>query len=150
MIARLSLREAANHMLALPGNPFAGVTVDTFYAHDYLLRWAKVSPAVWFLGQRLTNLDDGRAVQGYSSIKRQRMRVEIALRIIVARSVEGVIDSEPAMNTLHNKVAEGMFAWKITGAEQDFSISSVKDGVPYESIVAADLMFTTVAMFSKP
>lgn len=143
MNTRLSMRELATYIKSLPA--FAAVTVDTIYAHDYVSRVVTAMPAVWIIGQNSTRIDEGRA---YTQKPRQRMRVEIAIRIVVPRVTANVPDAEPALTTLQNAVSDALFAWMPTGAEDHFVWVSANEGRTFDTVVTSVLVFSTTVVFT--
>ena len=143
MNTRLSMRELATYLSGLPA--FAGVTVDTIYATRYMKDVYTAMPAVWIMGQNATREDDGR---GYSGRARQRMRVQIAIRIVVPRIVENVPDAEPALTALQNAVSDALFGWMPDGAEDHFVWVSASEGRTFDTVVTSVLTFSSTVVFT--
>lgn len=146
MNARLSLRQLRNvfdaALNATPGSVHCG----TSYDRDFLELLPKTWPAVWVLAQRLTPLDDGR---GFTQRKRQKVRVELAVRVVVQRYPDGVINGELALNELHDLVSAAGFGAVLTGADEGLSWAQSLDGPPAESVMTSDLVFETETTYQR-
>lgn len=146
MNARLSLATIADHLRTTLPSALGVARVGTGYDVDYLSAFAKTWPAVWIAAQRLRPIDDGG---GYSGYYRQRCRVEVAIRLVVQRQIDGQVDAEARLNALHDAVAGVMCAWQPEGAELPFVWDSAADGEATESLMTADLIFSTSVMYAN-
>lgn len=141
---RLSLKECAARLVAQLADPT--ITVRTFMDKTYFTDFAKVFPAVWFVGQRMTPMDNG---YGYSGQPRQTMKVEIAVRIIVKRFYTETVEVEDELSSLMNRVIDGLKDWAPNGAGRELTLESVTDGPPFEAVIVADLVFVTHVTFAR-
>lgn len=144
MNGRISLADGKSYLQTL--SDFTNVHIGTAYDVDYLSKFPETSPAVWFAGQQSTKLDDGR---GFSGHARQNMRVDLALRVCSPRYREGVGNAETALETLINKVTDAIYGWTIAGARDHFVLERTKDGLSFQSIIVADLVFSATFTFNK-
>ena len=144
MNTRISFNEGCVYLQSL--GDFAGLHVGTCYDTDYLSKFPDVAPAVWFAGQQSTKMDDGR---GFSGLARQNMRVDLAMRVCVARFREGVYNAEDALEELVNKTTDAIYGWTIPGARDHFVLERTKDGLTFQSIIVADLVFSATFTFNK-
>lgn len=144
MNGRISFNDGRDYLQGL--GDFAGVHVGTCYDSDYLSKFPETSPAVWFAGQQSVKMDDGRGFTGHA---RQNVRVEVALRVCVPRLREGTFNAEDALEELVNKVTSAMYGWTITGARDHFVLERTKDGLTFQSIIVADLVFSATFTFNK-
>lgn len=146
MNARLSLDAIRAHLDAALNVTPGSVIVGTAYQRNYLTDFGKVYPAVWVGAQRLRPQDDGR---GYAGMYRQHAAVDVVIRLVVQRYADGVVDSEGALNALHDSVADAMLAYTPNGASEPFVWQSSQDGPPAESVITADLTFSATVTYSK-
>lgn len=146
MNARLSLAAIATHLRTeLPG-VLGVLRVGTGYDRDYLTAFAKTWPAVWIAAQRLTPNDNGR---GFSGVFRQHCKVEVAVRLVVQRYADGSIDGEARLNALHDAVADALKDWTPPGADEPLVWESAADGDATESLMTADLIFSTTVTYAR-
>lgn len=146
MNARLSIAAIATHLRAALSPTLGVVRVGTGYDRDYLTSFAKAWPAVWVAAQRMTRLDDGR---GFSGLFRQHCKVEVAVRLVVQRYVDGSTDAEERLNALHDAVADTLKDWTPPGADQPLVWESAQDGDATESLMTADLIFSTTMTYAR-
>lgn len=144
MNQRLSLTEIAT---SIAGQLGSGVKVGTIYDADYLTTYGKAPyPQVWVGGQRNNRVDDG---SGYSERFRQKLRIDIALRLIMARYVNGATTTEVNVNTFADQVANAIIATVPTGAEQPFFWNGSQDGPTSETLIVIDQVFTTYTTYQR-
>lgn len=144
MNARLSIAAIAAQLRTVPG--LTGVRIGTCYDRDYLTAFAKSWPAVWIAAQRMTVLDDGMA---YSGQFRQHCKAELAVRLVVQRYADGSIDGEVRLNALHDAVVDAIKDWTPTNADQPFVLVSAADGDATESVMTADVIFSTTVTYAR-
>ncbi len=144
MNARLSIAAIAAHLRTLPA--LAGIRIGTGYDRDYLTAFAKTWPAVWIAAQRMTRIDDGR---GFSGCFRQHCKVDIAVRLVVQRYADGSVDAEQRLNALHDAVADALKDWTPPGADEPLVWESAQDGDSTESLMTADLIFSTTVTYAR-
>lgn len=142
MNGRLSLASVATRLT----NKLTGVHVGTGYDRDYLTSFARTWPAVWVAAQRLQRMDDGR---GWSGQFRQHCKVDVAVRLVVQRYADGSVDGEARLNTLHDAVADALKDWTPAGADTPLVWESAQDGDATESLMTADLIFSTSVTYSR-
>ncbi len=144
MNSRLSIAAIADHVRTALG---ASVQrVGTGYDRDYLQSFPKAWPAVWIAAQRLTRIDDGMA---FSGVFRQHCKVEVAVRLVVQRYADGQLDGEARLNALHDAVADALKDWTPDGADQPLVWESAADGDATESLMSADLIFSTTVTYAR-
>ena len=146
MNARLSLSGIAKRLCGQLPDTLGVARTGTCYDRDYLTAFAKTWPAVWVAGQRLTPLDDGR---GFSGQFRQHCKIEIAIRLVVQRYADGSTDAEERLNALHDAVADALKDWTPTGADEPLVWVSAADGDATESVMTADLIFSTTCTYAR-
>lgn len=144
MNARLSIAAIATHLRAQTA--LAGVRIGTGYDRDYLTAFPKIWPAVWIAAQRLSRIDDGRAFSGQF---RQHCKVDIAVRLVVQRYADGSIDAESRLNALHDAVSDALKDWTPSGADEPLVWESSQDGDATESVMTADLIFSTTLTYAR-
>lgn len=144
MNGRISLALLATYLATKSG--FTTTKIGTCYDRDYLTSFAKVWPAVWIAGQRLIPTDDGR---GLTDEYRQHCRVDVAVKLVIQRYKDGSIDAEARMNALHDSVAAAFAGYTPAGADQPFVWSSAADGEYNESVLTADLVFSTTVTYMR-
>lgn len=144
MNGRLSIGAIATRLRAQPA--LAGVHVGTGYDRDYVATFAKTWPAVWVAAQRLARMDDGRSFSGQF---RQHCRVDVAVRLVVQRYAAGSIDAEARLNALHDAVAGALKDWTPTGADEPLVWESAQDGDANESVMTADMIFSTTVTYAR-
>lgn len=139
MTTRLSLKAIAERLDTDPLiNPAPGtVRCGTSFDHDYITAFTTAMPAIWVVGQRVVRIDDGR---GWSGHNRQNLRVEVALRLVVRRYADGVIDAEAALADLETKTIDRLHGWTPTGAAEHLTVVSSQDGPAYETQLTLDLI----------
>lgn len=142
MNARLSLGDIAQRLRG----QIPGVHMGTGYDRDYLTSFARTWPAVWVAAQRLQRMDDGR---GWSGQFRQHCKVDVAVRIVVQRYPDGSVDGEARLNALHDAVADALKDWTPPGADTPLVWESAQDGDATESLMTADLIFSTSVTYSR-
>ncbi len=144
MNGRLSLAECKEHLKTVLNDD--SVLVGTTKDRNYTTDLAKVWPAVWVGAQRARSLDDG---SGYSGQYRQTMRIEIAIRVVLPRFVDGETDAEPRETDLCDRVSAAMLTWQPAGADQGFAWVSSGDGPAAESVLVVDMVFFTEATYAR-
>jgi len=117
-----------------------GLTVGDCEQNDYLTAFGQTWPAVWVIGQRMTITDDG---DGWTGSPRQSARIDFALRLVVQRYAEGVVNNRAALTELHQKVCDVLFGWTPIGADEPMVHVSAQDGQPHESVLTMDAVFST-------
>lgn len=144
MNARLSLAAIADRLKASP--LMTDVYISTSYQRDYLTAFGTTYPAVWVCGQRLTKASNSGNASG---LYRQIVNVEIAVRLVVQRYADGITDAETALNMLADNVASVLKDWTPPGAEFALGWESAQDGPANESVVTADLIFSTKVIYTR-
>jgi len=144
MNGRLSLRECKEHLIAQLSDDTVrvGTTKERNYTADLMRVW----PAVWVGAQRAFRLDNG---DGYSGQYRQTMRIEIALRVVMPRFVDGETDAEDRETDLCDRVSAAMLTWAPAGADQGFAWVSSGDGPAAESVLVVDMVFFTEVTYAR-
>lgn len=139
MNVRLSLKEVKDHIIAQLNDP--SITVRTVFDEDFLKSYAKKLPAVWIGGQRATN--NGSEDPGYAGITRQHMSHELAVRLMTKRyGAEGdPLDVEAELDSLFQAVTEALLKFQSTRAGLPFTVATVREGAPDESLITCDLIF---------
>lgn len=122
------------------------VHVGTIFDRGYLKAAAETFPAVWFGDQRLTGNPDTSG----SRLYRQRVRVEIPLRIIVQRNIDGETDNEQQLTDLFNAVAEAFIDYTPEGATTRLVWESARGAQPGESLLATDVVFSCFVEWQRP
>lgn len=149
MNARLTLTEIRDRLDAQL-NAGAVVTEPVYCGtardRDYSAKILVTAPAVWVLAQRLTPKDDGR---GYTGRARQRVMVDFAVRIVVPRYADGVMQTELELNDLHDRTAAALFGFVPTGADYPLTWAASQDGAPEESLATMDLVFQTETTYQR-
>lgn len=149
MNARLTLTELRDRLHAQL-NAGAVVTNPVYCGtgrdRDYVAQFTAQLPAAWVLAQRLTPIDDGR---GYSGVFRQHCRVDFAVRVVVQRYADGVMQTELALNDLHNRVAAALLGWTPTGADYPLAFAMSQDGEETDSLATMDLVFQTQTTYLR-
>jgi len=97
-------------------------------------------PGVWVGGQRSTPLGDGN---GFSQRIAQEVRVEIVVRVIVPKHVDGETNQERRLNDISDAVADALIGWRPAGAAKALVWVSSTDGPPEQTVMTADLVFST-------
>jgi hypothetical protein len=121
--------------------------VGTGYDVDYWTAFVKAYPAVWFCAQRhMRGKDNGR---GYSGLVRQHLDTEIVVRIVVQRVKPGQVSAATSLKSLYEIVCNALVGYQPAEADFPLAFASITDGPSNESIVTADLVFTTGISFSK-
>ena len=144
MNQRIPLSAIAAHLVPLV--PLAE-RIGTVYDRDYITAMqAQPVASVWIGAQRHTPLDDGG---GGSGCYHQRMKCEIALRLIVPRYVEGQIDAESRINALHDQVLAAMRKYQPTEAWKQFVLGTSQDGPATESVCAVDTIFVSEVLYTE-
>lgn len=146
MNARLSLAEFVARLDATLNVVPGSVYVSSAHARDYLTAFGKTVPAVWVIAQRLVPHGEGL---GASGLYRQRVRIEVMVRIIVERYADGMTNGEAGLNALHDDVADCLKDWTPTGADRALAWVSSTDGAPFEGVLTADLIFFTHATYTR-
>lgn len=146
MNARLSLKAIADRLRAHLDAGLGVARVGTCYDRDYLTSFPKAWPAVWVAAQRMTRMDDGR---GFSGQFRQHCKVEVAVRLVVQRYADGSTDAETRLNALHDAVADVLKDWTPPGADEPLVWESAADGDANESVMSADLIFSTTVTYAR-
>ena len=144
MNARLSLSDIASKLKTHQG--MTGVHVGTGYDLDYLTKFGTTYPAVWVGAQRWSKLDGGMS---YSGLYRQHGKVDVVVRLVVQRYAVGDIDPESTLNTLHDDVIDALKDWVPQGAGSPFVIESTQDGDLSESVITADIIFSTTTTYAR-
>lgn len=149
MNARLTLTQIRDRLHAQL-NAGAVVTEPVYCGtardRDYVTEFPKLRRAAWVLAQRLSPQDDGR---GYTGRARQRVLVEFAVRVVVPRYADGVIQTELELNDLHDRAAAALFGFTPTGADYPLTWSAAQDGPPEESLATMDLVFQTETTYQR-
>lgn len=146
MNSRLSIAAIATQIKTSLTGAHSSVHVGTGYDRGYIAAFAKTWPAVWVAAQRLSPRDDGG---GYSGMYRQRCKVEVAIRVVVQRYADGSIDGETRLNALHDAVSGAITGWQPSGADAPMVWESSSDGDMTESLMSADLIFSTSTTYAK-
>jgi hypothetical protein len=115
--------------------------------NDYMQAFIDALPGVWVVGQRFLPTEDKSG--GYSGNTRQHGRVEIGVRCVMARYVEGSVDAETLLDVLHRATAAALIGWKPTGADKSLLLLSAADGPADNSIVTIDMVFQTEVTYTK-
>lgn len=128
-----------------------GIRVGSVTERSYMQDAGKVWPAVWVGGQRADATDDGSRFTG---VIRQRVRVLIAVRVVVPRASPGVIDAETELAELVREVngtspGLGLLGWTPQGANDPLSLSSFVDDITGESVVSTLLQYQTTVTWQK-
>ncbi|MBA8886160.1 hypothetical protein FHW12_000351 [Dokdonella fugitiva] len=144
MNQRIPLKTIADHIRPLV--PLAA-RVGTAYDRDYI-QAVQGAPAavVWVIGQRHTPRDDGG---GGAGCYFQRMKVEIAMRLVVPRYLDGEIDAEARMNALHDQVTAAMRKYQPGEAWTQFVLGTSQDGPANESVCTVDVFFTADVLYTE-
>jgi len=110
--------------------------------HDYLAAVGESTswPGVWVGGQRGTPIAPN---PGFTGRFVQDVRVEIAVRVIVARYAAGEVDQEARLNRIVDAVVDKTLGYKPAGAVKPLHWVSSQDGPPEQSVMTADLIFQT-------
>lgn len=144
MSARLALGDIRDRLAsALDAN----VTVGTVHERQFTEKADKSFPGVWVGGQTLTALDRG---ERFSSLMRQRVRVQFGVRVIVRRSEAGINDPEAHLNALIDAVSTALLGWLPDGAQEPLVWSQTQDESPVETTLSAVLIFETTLAYSVP
>lgn len=143
---RLLLGEVKTYLSGIAG--LAGVYIGTSLESNYLVELPKKNDAVWLMSQTLTRLGN---TSGYSSIQRQRMNAELYVRIVSPRNADGVVDAETALDAKVQAVLDALYAWRPASGDTEipFTITRYRDGMPFDTVVAADLIIASTVVFSK-
>ena len=97
-----------------------GIRIGSVTERSYMQDAGKVWPAVWVGGQRADATDDGSR---YTGVIRQRVRVLIAVRVVVPRASPGVIDAETELAELVDDVNTALLGWTPPGAQLPLTLS---------------------------
>lgn len=124
----------------LAGELDPGVRVGSVTERTYMQDAGKVWPAVWVGGQRADATDDGSR---YTGVIRQRVRVLIAVRVVVPRASPGVIDAEAELAELVADVNAALLGWTPPGAQLPLTLSSAADELTAESVCSVLLTYQT-------
>jgi hypothetical protein len=127
------------------------VRVGSVTERGYMQDYSRVWPAVWVGGQRGDATDQG---DRFTSVIRQRVRVLLAVRVVVARAAPGVIDAEAALKDLAKDVngrtkETGLLGWTPPGADQPLSLLSFVDDLTGESVFSRLLTYQTTVTWQK-
>lgn len=141
MNARLDMNEIKDKLAA----DIPTATAATSYHRDYLTKFAQLYPYVWVCAQRATRMDNGRK---YSGQQRQTLKIDIAVRVIVKRYADGVLDNTTAFDSLCNQVVASLFGWQPTGANYPLVLEQMQDGAPEESLLNCDIIFSTEVTYT--
>ena len=117
-----------------------GIRVGAVTERAYMQDAGRVWPAVWVGGQRCDATDDGSR---YTGVIRQRVRVLIAVRVVVPRASRGVIDAETELAELVADVNTALLGWTPQGAELPLTLSSAADELTAESVCSTLLHYQT-------
>ena len=117
-----------------------GIRIGSVTERSYMQDAGKVWPAVWVGGQRCDATDDGSR---YTGVIRQRVRVLIAVRVVVPRAGIGVIDAETELAELVADVNAALLGWTPPGAQLPLTLSSAADELTAESVCSALLQYQT-------
>ena len=99
--------------------------IGTSFDNDFTTLYAKRTPAVWVLAQRIVPISSGG---GFSGAFRQKMSVEVMTQIIVARSRPGVYNNEAQMSTIHTAVINSILGWRPNNGDGVFKFGVTQDG----------------------
>lgn len=146
MNARLSIAAIADRIRERLPAALGVLRVGTGYDNDYLSAFPDTWPAVWVAAQRMSRLDDGR---GFSGLYRQHCKVEVAVRLVVQRYVEGSTDAEDRLNALHDALADALKDWTPPGADQELVWEYAQDGEATSKLMTADLVFSTSVTYAR-
>ncbi len=116
------------------------IRVGSVTERAYMQDAGKVWPAVWVGGQRADATDDGSR---YTGVIRQRVRVLIAVRVVVPRASPGVIDAEAELAELVANVNDALLGWTPPGAQLPLTLSSAADELTAESVCSTLLQYQT-------
>jgi hypothetical protein len=126
-----------------PGVWSAGVSGDLHIGSSYDVNFAdgfkRLKPAVWILGQNSYAIGD-ESENGYTQIMRIRTRIELVLRLVVARGIQGTWNNEAEMKLLYDAVVDRLFNWVPTDAESSVFFVAAEDGDPNNTFVTVDLV----------
>lgn len=117
-----------------------GIRVGSVTERSYMQDAGKVWPAVWVGGQRADATDDGSR---YTGVIRQRVRVLIAVRVVVPRASPGVIDAETDLAELVADVNAVLLGWTPPGAQLPLTLSTAADDLTAESVYSTLLQYQT-------
>lgn len=117
-----------------------GIRIGSVTERSYMQDAGKVWPAVWVGGQRCDATDDGSR---YTGVIRQRVRVLIAVRVVVPRAGIGVIDAETELAELVADVNAALLGWTPPGAQLPLTLSSAADELTAESVCSTMLQCQT-------
>jgi hypothetical protein len=144
MNARLNLTDiVAALKLALP----AGTSVSDAYAVGYLRDFGTKFPAVWVLAQRARS--NGDDTDGYAGLLREHFTVEFVVRCVVQRYSDGATNAGAALNALMDAVTAALIGTSPGACEKPLVVISTQDGPASETVVYADIVFSTVITYTK-
>jgi hypothetical protein len=144
MNARLNLDDGVAALkLSLPAN----VLVSDAYAVGYLRDFGTKFPAVWVLAQRARS--NGDDTDGYAGLVREHFTVEFVVRCVVQRYSEGATNAGAALNALMDSVTNTLLGKVLPGCDKPLAVVSTQDGPASETVVYADIVFSTVITYTK-
>lgn len=142
MNRRITLASVAARIEARLDQLLGVVKIGTARDHDYLstvllpAQW----PAVWVGAQRSVPINDGR---GYSGRVAQEVRVELVVRVIVAKVVTGETSNEQRLNDIADGVADVLIGWTPGNGVQPLTWVSSTDGPADQAMLTVDLVFAS-------
>ncbi len=143
--------DLSDFVTKLAGELGTGIRVGSVTERNNMQDAGKVWPAVWVGGQRADAMDTG---DRFTGVIRQRARVLIAVRVVVARASPGVIDAEPALSDLVKDVngrsaGLGLLGWTPPGANDPLSLLSFVDDLTGESVFSTLLTYQTTVTWQR-
>lgn len=122
------------------------VHVGTTFDRDYLTLAEVALPGVWVGDQRMTGNPDTSG----SRLYRQRVKVEIPVRLIVRRAEDGASHNEAQLTALFNAVADALKDYKPEGATTRLTWEAARGAAPGESLLTTDLVFACFVEWQRP
>lgn len=122
-----------------------GLCVGSCYDANFATDFKNKKPAVWVLGQSSYAIGNEEN-DGYTQIMRQRIRIEVVLRLIVARSNTNQFNNDAQMTALFEAVTSRLFGWLPSNAESNMFYVAAEDGEANETFISVDLVVGYVAV----
>jgi hypothetical protein len=113
--------------------------IGSSFDQNFLKDFKNLRPAVWLLTQSAYSLGNEQN-SGYAQEFRQRSRIDVVLRLVVARAVDGLYNNEEQLTTLFNAVVNRLFTWRPLYSESNVFYVAHEDGPVNEAFMTVDLV----------